>query len=68
MILVKTDHPCLRVGHHNWYKSITCIIHHVQSYFRKHAVRKRLDGHIRTIVVLTNGKLTRFVIEFELNL
>jgi hypothetical protein len=35
MILVRTDHPCLRVEHHSWYQSITCIIHHVRSYFQK---------------------------------
>jgi hypothetical protein len=28
--------------------------------FLKTAVRKRLDAHIRTIVVLTGGKLTIF--------
>jgi hypothetical protein len=33
MILVKTNHPCLRVGHHSSYQSITSIIHHVRPYF-----------------------------------
>jgi hypothetical protein len=58
MILIMINHPCLRVGHHNWYQSITGVIHRVRSYFQKSTVRKRLDAHIRTIVVLTGGKLT----------
>jgi hypothetical protein len=58
MILVKTDHPCLRVGRHSCYQSLTSIIHHLRPYFRKPMVRIRLDAHIRTIVVLTGGKLT----------
>jgi hypothetical protein len=33
------------------------IIHHVRSYFQKPMVRIRVDDHIRTIVVLTGGKL-----------
>jgi hypothetical protein len=33
-------------------------IHHVRSYFQKPMVRIGLDAHIRTIVVLTGGKLT----------
>jgi hypothetical protein len=36
------------------------IIHRVWSYFQKTIVRIRLDAHIRTIVVLTGGKLTGF--------
>jgi hypothetical protein len=35
MILVMTDHPCLKVGRHKWYQSLTGIIHRVRSYFRK---------------------------------
>jgi hypothetical protein len=58
MILVRTDHPCLRVGRQRWYQSITGIIHHVRSYFKKHTVRICLEAHIRTIVGLTCGKLT----------
>jgi hypothetical protein len=27
-ILVRTNHPCLRVGHYSWYQSRTSIIHH----------------------------------------
>jgi hypothetical protein len=53
MILVRTNHPCLRVGHHSWYQSMTGIIHHVQSYFRK----KHLDAYIRTMVGLIGDKL-----------
>jgi hypothetical protein len=60
MILVGTNHFCLRVRHHNWYQSITGVIHHVRSYFQKSMMRKRLDAHIMTIVVLTGGKLTGF--------
>jgi hypothetical protein len=25
-ILVRTNQPCLRVGHHSWYQSLTSII------------------------------------------
>jgi hypothetical protein len=57
MILVRTNHPCLRVGRHSWYQNITGIIHHVRSYFQKPTVRISLDAHIRTIVVLIGGKL-----------
>jgi hypothetical protein len=60
MILVRTDLPCLRVGCHSWYLSITGVIHHVQSYFSKPTVRVLLDSHIRTIVLLTGGKITVF--------
>jgi hypothetical protein len=27
-ILVRTNHPCLRVGCHSWYQSLTSIIPH----------------------------------------
>jgi hypothetical protein len=60
MILVKTDHPYLREECHRWYQSITGVMHHVQSYFRKPTVRKHLEAHIRTILVLIGGKLTGF--------
>jgi hypothetical protein len=53
----ETNHPCLRTGRHNWYQSFTGVIHHVRPYFQKHTVRKHLDAHIRTIIVLTGGKL-----------
>jgi hypothetical protein len=62
MILIKTNHPCLRVGRHSWYQSITGVIHHVWPYFWKPMVRKCLDAHIRTILVLTGGKLIGFYI------
>jgi hypothetical protein len=58
MILVRTDHPYLRVRRHKWYQSIMGIIHRVWSYFQKHTVRKHLDARIRTILVLIGGKLT----------
>jgi hypothetical protein len=35
MILIKTNHPYLRVEYHNWYQSIMDIIHHALYYFRK---------------------------------
>jgi hypothetical protein len=57
-ILVRTNHPCLRVGRHCWYQSLMSIIPHQWSYFRKPMVRIHIDEHIRTIVVLTGGKLT----------
>jgi hypothetical protein len=58
MILVRTNHLCLRVGCPSWYQSITGVIHHIRSYFEKPTVRKHLYTHIRTIVVLIGGKLT----------
>jgi hypothetical protein len=54
MILFRTNHPYLRVGHHRWYQSITGVVHHVQSYFKKPTVMKYLEAHIRTIVVRLN--------------
>jgi hypothetical protein len=57
MILVRTDHPYLRVEHHRWYQSLTSIIPHRRPYFWKSTVRICLNAHIRTIVVLTSGKL-----------
>jgi hypothetical protein len=36
------------------------IICHIRPYFQKPMVRKCLDAHIRTIVVLTCGKLAGF--------
>jgi hypothetical protein len=57
-ILVKTNHPCLRVGHHSWYQSRMSIIHHWWPYFRKPTVRIHFNADIRAIAVLTGGKLT----------
>jgi hypothetical protein len=57
-ILVRTDHPCLGVGCHSWYQSHTSIIRHWRSYFRKPTVRICFNDRIRTILVLTGGKLT----------
>jgi hypothetical protein len=57
MILVSTDHPCLRVGHHSWYQSHYMYNTSCTILFSKATVRIRLDTHIRTIVVLTYGKL-----------
>jgi hypothetical protein len=56
-ILVRTNHHCLRVGYHSWYQSLMSIIPCWQPYFWKPMVRIWLDTHIRTIVVLTGGKL-----------
>jgi hypothetical protein len=58
-ILVRTNHLFLMVGCHSWYQSFTIIISHWLPYFQKPTVRIRLDAHIRTISVLTCGKLTR---------
>jgi hypothetical protein len=41
-------------------RAITGVIHHVRPYLRKSMVRKHIDDHIKTIVVLTGGKLTGF--------
>jgi hypothetical protein len=60
MIMIMTNHPYLMVGRHSWYQSITGVIHHVWSYFQKPIERIHLNAHIRTIVVLTGGKLIRF--------
>jgi hypothetical protein len=57
MILVRSNHLCLRVGRHGWYQSTTGIIRHVRRYFQKPTVRIHLDAHIRIIVVLTGDKL-----------
>jgi hypothetical protein len=59
MILIRTNHPYLRVRRHRWYQSITGVIHHVRSYLQKGMVMIRLDAHVRTIVVLIGGKLSR---------
>jgi hypothetical protein len=58
MILVWTDHPYLRVGHHSWYQSRYGCNTSRTVLFLKTAVRIHLDAHIRTIVVLIGGKLT----------
>jgi hypothetical protein len=58
-ILVRTNHPCLRVGRHSGYQRLTSIIPRWRPYFWKPTVRICLDAHTRTIVVLTGGKLTR---------
>jgi hypothetical protein len=57
-ILVRTNHPCLRVRRHSWYQRLTSIIPRWRQYFWKPTVRIHWDAHIRTIVVLTGGKLT----------
>jgi hypothetical protein len=58
MDLVRIDHPYLGVGHHNWYQSRTSIIRHWRPYFQKPTVRIHFNARIRTIVVLTGGKVT----------
>jgi hypothetical protein len=60
MILVKTNRPGFGVEYHSWYQSITGIIHHVWPYLKKNyalTVRKHLYARIRTIAILTGGKL-----------
>jgi hypothetical protein len=58
MILVRTDHPCLRVGRHSWYQSHYGYNTSRTVLFLKTAMRKCLDAHIRTITILIGGKLT----------
>jgi hypothetical protein len=58
MILVRTDHPCLRLRHHSWYQSRYGYNTSRTVLFLKTVVWIRLDAHIRTIVVLTGGELT----------
>jgi hypothetical protein len=58
MILVWTDHPYLRVGRHSWYQSRYGYNASRTVLFSKTVVRIHLDTHIRTIIVLTSGKLT----------
>jgi hypothetical protein len=58
MILVRTDHPYLRVRHHNWYQNRYEYNTSRTVLLSKAAVRIRLNAHIRTIVVLTGGNLT----------
>jgi hypothetical protein len=66
MILVRTDHPCFRVGRHSWYQSHYGYNTSRMVLFSKTAVRICLDAHIRTIVVLTGGKLTGTMVVFTL--
>jgi hypothetical protein len=54
----RTNHPCLRMGRHNWYQSITGVLHRIRQYFQNPMVRICLDARIRTMVLLTCGKLT----------
>jgi hypothetical protein len=58
MIMVRTDHPYLMVEHHSWYQSHYRYNTLWTVLFSKTVVRIRLDADIRTIVVLTGGKLT----------
>jgi hypothetical protein len=58
MILVRIDHPCLRVGRHSWYQSHYRYNTSHTVLFSKTVVRIRLDAHMRTIVVLSVSKLT----------
>jgi hypothetical protein len=58
MILVRTDHPCLGWDVTAGIRAIMGILRYVWSHFFKSPVRIRLDAHIRTIVVLTGGKVT----------
>jgi cytochrome c biogenesis protein ResB len=58
MILVKINHPCLRVRCHSWYQSHYGYNTSRTVLFLKTAVRMHVDAHIRTIVVLIGGKLT----------
>jgi hypothetical protein len=58
MILVRIDHPFLRVGCHRWYQSHYGYNTLRTVLFPKTVVRIHLDAHIRTIVVLIGGKLT----------
>jgi hypothetical protein len=57
-IVVWTNHPCLGVGCHSWYQTRVSIIRHWRPYFWKSMVRIRFNVCIRTIIVLTGGKLT----------
>jgi hypothetical protein len=36
MIVVRTNHPYLRVRCYSWYQSITGAIHHVRPFFKNH--------------------------------
>jgi hypothetical protein len=57
-IMVKSDHLYLEVGCHNWYQSRYRYNTSRTVLFLKTTMRIHLDAHIRTIVVLTGGKLT----------
>jgi hypothetical protein len=57
MIIVKTDHHCLRVRRHRWYQSHYGYNIPLTVLFLKTTVGIRLDAHVRTIVVLTGGRL-----------
>jgi hypothetical protein len=58
MILVRSDHSCLRVRRHRWYQSHYEYNTSRTILFLKTMVKILLDAHIRTKVVLTGGKLT----------
>jgi hypothetical protein len=58
MILIRTDHPYLRVGRHILYQSHYGYNTLRTVLFSKTTVRIHLDAHINTIVVLTDGKIT----------
>jgi hypothetical protein len=51
MILVMTDHPCLRVGRHSWYQSHYGYNTSSMVLFLKTTTRIHLDGHIRAIYI-----------------
>jgi hypothetical protein len=55
------------VGRHSWYQSHYGYNTSHTVLFSKTAVRIRLDAHIRTIIVLTGGKLTGIYFLYSLS-
>jgi hypothetical protein len=63
MIPVATNQACLRVGCHSWYQShYKCNTSRTIIFVKTIRLRVMICvyAHIRTIVVLTGGKLTEF--------
>jgi hypothetical protein len=67
MIWVRTGHPYLRVGRHSLYQSHYGYNTSRMIQFLKTVVRICLDAHIKTIVVLTGGKLIGIYLPYLLS-
>jgi hypothetical protein len=67
MILIRTDHPYLRVGCYSCYQSHYGYNTLRTVLFSKTAARICVDAHIRTIVVVISGKLTGIYFQYLLS-
>jgi hypothetical protein len=64
---VRTNYPYLRVECHRWYQRHCGYNTSRTVLFSKTMVRIVLDAHIRTILVLTGGKLTGIYFSYLLS-